>query len=99
MTKYAGNVSWLALLADIRILYDMGCGLNMGRAHAQLSLLHEFTEPFILRELMDLHMLVEQGGKERTPGQWETLLRGARFRLGHIVECRGPMSVIEAEPI
>ena len=65
----------------------------------QLNLLHEFNEPFIVRELLDLHMMTMLGGMERTPGQWEVLLEGARFRLNRIVECRGPMSVIVADPI
>ena len=46
-------------------------------------------------KLMDLHMLVLLGGKERTESEWKTLLEKAGFQLARIY----PAGMIEARPV
>ena len=52
------------------------------------------TEPFLL----DLEMLLGPGGRERTRGEFESVLTAARLRLVAIHATTAPVSVIEAEP-
>lgn len=48
--------------------------------------------------LVDLNMLVITGGRERTEGEYNTLMRRAGFTLTRIVPTASPFSVIEARP-
>jgi hypothetical protein len=48
-------------------------------------------------KLMDLHMLVMTGGRERTEAEYAALFAAAGFRLTQIVATESMMSVIEAE--
>jgi hypothetical protein len=50
-----------------------------------------------LGNLVDLHMLVETGGRERTAQEWEELLERGGFRLAR-VRPGEPWSVLEAVP-
>ncbi len=50
-----------------------------------------------LAKLLDLHMLVMLGGRERTAPEWKRLLAAAGFRLDAIRP--GPVPVIEARPV
>ena len=47
-------------------------------------------------KFMDLNMLVMTGGRERTEGEYNTLLRSAGLRLTRIVPTHTEMSIIEA---
>jgi hypothetical protein len=47
---------------------------------------------------MDLHMLVEFGGKERTEAEFRTLLEGAGFELSSAVATSTEFSILEATP-
>jgi orsellinic acid C2-O-methyltransferase len=47
---------------------------------------------------MDLHMLVEFGGKERTEGEFRNLLEGAGFKLTSAVATSTEFSILEATP-
>jgi hypothetical protein len=48
--------------------------------------------------LLDLEMLVQTGGRERTASEYEKLLARAGFRQTRVVPTAGPMSVVEAFP-
>ena len=47
---------------------------------------------------MDLHMLVEFGGKERTEAEFRNLLEGAGFKLSGVVATSTEFSILEAMP-
>jgi hypothetical protein len=51
----------------------------------------------LVAHLLDLHMLVELGGRERTELEWRALLEAAGFRLARILPGE-PWSVLEAVP-
>jgi hypothetical protein len=46
--------------------------------------------------MLDLEMLVNAGGKERTRAEYADLLARAGFRLQRVVETAGPLSIVEA---
>ena len=50
-------------------------------------------------KMLDMMMLVGPGGQERTPGEYETMLRRADFRLTRVVPTNSDVSIVEAEPI
>ncbi|XP_026430419.1 3'-hydroxy-N-methyl-(S)-coclaurine 4'-O-methyltransferase 2-like [Papaver somniferum] len=50
------------------------------------------------RFILDIDMLVNTGGRERTPDDWENLLQRAGFRSHKISPIRAIQSVIEAFP-
>jgi hypothetical protein len=47
-------------------------------------------------KFLDLEMLVNSGGRERTDAEYEQLLNLVCFRLSRIVPTQSPVSVIEA---
>lgn len=47
---------------------------------------------------MDLHMLVEFGGKERTESEFRSLLKGAGFKLSSAIATSTEFSILEAKP-
>lgn len=49
-------------------------------------------------KFLDLHMLAETGGRERTRDEWASLLAQAGFHLAEVVATKGPMCVIEGTP-
>lgn len=49
-----------------------------------------------LSKLMDVHMMVMTGGRERTEAEYADLLARAGFRLARVVPTESSMSVIEA---
>jgi hypothetical protein len=51
----------------------------------------------VVPKLLDLHMLVLVGGRERTAEDWRRLLAQGGFSLEHI-HANGPVPVIEARP-
>jgi len=52
-----------------------------------------------LAKLMDLEMLVNPGGLERTEEQWKNLFAASGFRLTQIVRTPVPQCVIEGTPV
>ncbi len=50
-------------------------------------------------KLLDLNMLVNFGGRERTEQEYRKLLSDAGFQLSRIVPTRTPSSLIEARPV
>ena len=49
-------------------------------------------------KLLDLHMLVVTGGRQRTRTEYEALLEAAGFRLARVIATDSGESVIEAKP-
>jgi SAM-dependent methyltransferase len=56
-------------------------------------------EPLFEAAVSDLNMLVLTGGRERTEGEYRTLLGRAGFRLSRVVQTRALVSLIEGERI
>lgn len=50
-------------------------------------------------KLLDMTMLSQLGGQERTSEEYEVLLRKAGFRFTRLVETNSPASIMEAVPI
>jgi hypothetical protein len=71
---------------------------TMGKA-ARLLLVENVIEPGNEPQpakLLDLVMLINLGGRERTAVEWEDLLAKAGFRITRIVPTRANVSIIEA---
>jgi predicted O-methyltransferase YrrM len=49
-------------------------------------------------KLLDVHMLVWPGGKERTEAEYRALLEAAGFELTRVVPTRSSLSVVEGIP-
>lgn len=49
-------------------------------------------------KLLDVHMLVWTGGKERTEAEYQALLSAAGFELSNVVPTRSSLSVVEGVP-
>ena len=58
----------------------------------------EAGQAALLGSLLDLHMLIIHGGRERTENEFETLLRGSGFNLQRVIATPTPISIIEARP-
>jgi len=69
-----------------------------GRLAVIEIVLPERSEPHV-GPLIDLNMMVMTGGRERTEGEYGTLLSRAGFRLQKTVGTKSPFSVIEAIPV
>jgi SAM-dependent methyltransferase len=54
-------------------------------------------EPLFEAAVSDLNMLVLTGGRERTEGDYRTLLGRAGFRLSRVVQTRALVSLVEGE--
>jgi hypothetical protein len=48
--------------------------------------------------LLDLHMLVVHGGRERTEAEFAKLLLASGYQLQHVISAPTPASIIEAQP-
>ena len=69
-----------------------------GRLAVIEIVLPERSEPHV-GPLIDLNMMVMTGGRERTEGEYGTLLSRAGFQLQKTVGTKSPFSVIEAIPV
>ena len=49
-------------------------------------------------KMLDMMMLVGPGGQERTPSEYEQILRPAGFELARVVPTRSAVSVVECAP-
>jgi hypothetical protein len=47
---------------------------------------------------IDLEMMVNPGGRERTAAEWETLLASTGFQMTRILPTPGPFSIVEGVP-
>jgi SAM-dependent methyltransferase len=56
-------------------------------------------EPLFEAAVSDLNMLVLTGGRERTEGEYRTLLGRAGFRLARVVQTQALVSLIEGERV
>jgi hypothetical protein len=52
-----------------------------------------------LAKIMDLEMLVNPGGLERTEKQWNDLFAASGFRLERIIRTTVPQCIIEGVPV
>lgn len=59
------------------------------------SVVPEGGEPS-MSKLMDVHMMVMTGGRERTAAEYEDLFARAGFRLTRVVPTASPVSIVEA---
>lgn len=50
-------------------------------------------------KILDIQMLVNLSGKERTEEEFKSLLESSGFRLTRIIATKSPFSVIEGEPV
>jgi hypothetical protein len=50
-------------------------------------------------KMLDLLMLTYLGGRERTEGEYRSLLQSAGFRLQRVIPTASPVSLMEAVPI
>jgi hypothetical protein len=67
-------------------------------AHAKLLVAETVVaEGDAMGRMMDVHMMVMCGGKERTERQWRQLLGDNGFRLARVIALPGPVSLIEVE--
>jgi hypothetical protein len=57
------------------------------------------VDPVPLKYLMDMHMCVMLGSKERSRGEWEALLRPAGFEVVAFHPTRSIIHVVEARPV
>jgi hypothetical protein len=65
------------------------------RPGATLLVLERLLERGSAAELIDLHMMVLTGGRERSPADYTTLLNDAGFRVNRVARTIGP-AIIEA---
>ncbi len=50
-------------------------------------------------KIMDILMMIMEGGKERTEEEYRTLLKAADLKLTRIIPTKSPYSLVEAEPM
>jgi SAM-dependent methyltransferase len=50
-------------------------------------------------KLVDVHMMIMTGGRERTEAEWRSLLESTGFRLSRVVPTESGFSVIESRPV
>jgi predicted transcriptional regulator len=50
-------------------------------------------------KMLDMMMLVGSGGRERTPGEYSTLLDRAGFKMTRVVPTSSAVSIVEAAPV
>ena len=86
-----GDEACLTILGRIRAAMAPG-----GRVLIVEQVIPPGNDPFP-GKLLDLNMLVmTEGGRERTPGEYAALLESAGLRLQRIVPTPSPVSVVEA---
>jgi hypothetical protein len=86
--------SALAILKNCRRVMKTNAKLLL----AEL-IIPEMGQAALLGSLLDLHMLVVHGGRERTKDEFVTLLRGSGYALQRVVATPTPISIIEALPV
>jgi hypothetical protein len=86
------DVDALRILKNIRAVIPSG-----GRLLLVESVVPAGNEPHPAKWI-DIEMLVSPGGKERTSGEWTTLLAEGGFRLSRIIPTPSLFCVIEASP-
>jgi len=72
-----------------------------GRREARLLVIESVIPPgnaWHLGKLIDIEMLVNVGGMERTADEWQTVLQNTGFGIVGVSPTIGPYSIIEAAP-
>ncbi len=81
---------------SIKILRNINRAMNEnGKVLIVEMVVPEGSEPS-QSKMLDIQMLVMEGGKERTEKEYRKLLDAANFRLTRIVPTRSPFSIVEA---
>jgi hypothetical protein len=81
----------------LRLLENCRKGLNPGGRLLIVEQVISDRPESLLGKLFDLEMLVmTPGGRERTEGEFQKLLRSAGFEMQRIVPTQSPVCVIEA---
>jgi len=96
------------LLSGIVHDWDDDCALrilrNCRRAMAQdgklllLEMVVPLTNPRDFSHLLDLNVMVMNGGRERTRAEFRVLLDAAGYKMSRIISTLAPQSLIEATP-
>ncbi len=82
--------------SSVKILQSIRSAINEnGKVLIVEMVVPEGNEPSPSK-LLDINMLVMEGGKERTEKEYRDLLAAADFRLTRIIPTRSPMSIVEA---
>ena len=82
---------------SIKILQNIGLAMNEnGKVLIIEMVVPEGNEPSPSK-ILDVQMLVMEGGKERREDEYQKLLEASGFRLTRIIPTRSPLSVIEGE--
>jgi hypothetical protein len=76
-------------------LFQPGMGFIVSAARGTATELHI---PEHLGRLIDLEMLLQPGGKERTADEFAALFARAGLTLTRIVPTQSPLPVVEARP-
>jgi hypothetical protein len=81
---------------SIKILQNIHRAMNSdGKVLIAEMVVPETSEPSPSK-MLDICMLVMEGGKERTEKEYRELLAAAGFHMTHIVPTRSPFSIVEA---
>jgi hypothetical protein len=96
------------LLCGIIHEWDDDCALqilrNCRRAMAQdsklllLEMVVPLANPGDFSHLLDLNVMVMNGGRERTRAEFKVLLDAAGYKMNRIIPTLAPQSLIEATP-
>jgi hypothetical protein len=82
---------------SIKLLRNIRTAMNEnGKVLIVEMVVPEGNEPSPSK-ILDIQMLVTEGGKERTEDEYRKLLEASDFRLTRIIPTRSPLSVIEGE--
>jgi hypothetical protein len=81
-------------------LCDRGEGPQGSAPSAPRLLADDASLDGLAREdlLMDIHMMVAGGGRERAETEYHALLVKAGLRPTRVIRTPGPLAIIEAEP-
>lgn len=83
----------------VKILQNIGSVMNKkGKVLVVEMVVPEINVPSPAK-MLDLQMLVMEGGKERTKEEFQNLFRTAGFNLTNILPTKSPFSIVEGELI
>ncbi|MBA2761655.1 MAG: hypothetical protein H0U39_06800 [Segetibacter sp.] len=85
--------------SSIKILKNIRSAMNDGGKVLIIEMVvPEGNEPSPSK-IMDILMMIMEGGKERTEEEYRTLLKAADLKLTRIIPTKSPYSLVEAEPM
>jgi len=84
----------LAILKNCRKVMKTGAKLLV----AEL-IIPEAGPAALLGSLLDIHMLVVHGGRERTKQEFGNVLRASGYKVQRVIATPTPISIVEALPV